>query len=102
MANWDIWKKRLSLILLANSSQKIVAYSIFQNCMLFCWVKQVYLIETFIVGLKIRTFVGGRKLYSTRFSILRHIDTHEAVYRSLPEIYVQQLLLPISTKKSEM
>lgn len=60
--------------------------------MLFCWVQQLYLIETFLVGLKIRIFVGQNELYSTRFLILRHIDTHKAAYRNLPKIYVTTII----------
>lgn len=42
--------------------------------MFVCWVKQVYVIEAFTVGLKMRILEGWGELYSTGFLIFRHRD----------------------------
>lgn len=58
MANWDIWKKQSGLILSAKKKKCKVVIIIFFNEHPFVRGKQVYLMEAFIVGLKIG--INGR------------------------------------------
>lgn len=58
MANWDIWKKQSGLILSAKKKSVKWLLLFFLMNILLPREKQVYLMEAFIVGLKIG--INGR------------------------------------------
>lgn len=84
MANWDIWKKQSGLILSAKKKSVKWLLLFFLMNILLPGEKQVYLMEAFIVGLKIG--INGRLGEIDQILHLRFLDTCQTAYSTYPRL----------------